>query len=872
MSKLLVMAAALFVSLSSQAQTHKGIAFQGVIKLPSGEFPTRPGMTVNARILSPSDCILREEQFTSINISDGYIHLAVGTGPAVGHDPGFSLKQVMDNSAVISGLTCLNTDGTVKAGVTSFNPATSSGARKLRVSLTIDSIPIVADFNMRSMAYAVNAESLNGKTETNFVNTSPNITQNAVENWFASAVIGQISGGTYKAPSATAADGLAPAYTVPLNQGGTGATSASAARTNLGLGPLATMTPTGTASATTYLRGDGAWTTVTGGVSSVAGKTGAVILQASDISDFSTAADARITAQKGMANGLASLNGSGKVPSSQLALTDTDIPALNASKITAGTFADAMIAGLSIDKLISASTKYFNYKPNGLACGDNEVLKYDSTLNSSQGGWKCAPDSGVGAETDPTVQAFAKNAPSTGLSVVTNQLRVTYGTTAGTAVEGNDSRLTGAFSSATTLGGDLSGTLPNPVVEQIKGQAVSATGSLAGQVLRYAGGNTWTPNFISMSDLRSSITGAAALTGVGCTAGQTLTWSSASDALACAPISITKSQVSDFPTLAASATTDTTNASNITSGTLDAARLPSSVSNGLWTESSGDVSRATGRVGIGTGSPGAPLDVSGAIYADTLCDRSGSNCKTINTGWTSTGAATSMVPGWPDAIRCSYTASSTVFLYPYSMDGSLVTYQANYGAAYYTIVYNSDGTYSSNTRLLSGGTHNCVSKSVSQATAAGYTFLYAGGGGNIWTLSGTSAGYVGGNVGIGTATPTEKLEVNGAIKVGSSMPIGRYTICSKSTTTLTNSVGENIYNWAAGDCTNGYPNSTCIGTYSKSVLPGIEHNLAALTPSEKITPAGALTAGPNGGFGFYTDTAAAGNGTMEIRVLYTCQN
>lgn len=61
----------LLLSWATQAQTHKGISFQGVIKLPSGEFPTRSGITVNARILSSNDCILREEQFSGVNISNG---------------------------------------------------------------------------------------------------------------------------------------------------------------------------------------------------------------------------------------------------------------------------------------------------------------------------------------------------------------------------------------------------------------------------------------------------------------------------------------------------------------------------------------------------------------------------------------------------------------------------------------------------------------------------------------------------------------------------------------------------------------------------------------------------------------------------------
>ena len=47
--------------------------------------------------------------------------------------------------------------------------------------------------------------------------------------------------------------------TVAVANGGTGAGNATTARTNLGLGTLATVSPTGTANSTTFLRGDNAW-------------------------------------------------------------------------------------------------------------------------------------------------------------------------------------------------------------------------------------------------------------------------------------------------------------------------------------------------------------------------------------------------------------------------------------------------------------------------------------------------------------------------------------------------------------------------------------------------------------------------------------
>jgi hypothetical protein len=50
----------------------------------------------------------------------------------------------------------------------------------------------------------------------------------------------------------------------------------------------------------------------------------------------------------------------------------------------------------------------------------------------------------------------------------------------------------GAFLGATTLGGDLSGTLPSPTVKGLRGHPVSATNPTAGQILIWDG-SVWTP-------------------------------------------------------------------------------------------------------------------------------------------------------------------------------------------------------------------------------------------------------------------------------------------------------------------------------------------------------------------------------------------
>lgn len=157
-----------------------------------------------------------------------------------------------------------------------------------------------------------------------------------------------------------------------------------------------------------------------------------------------------------------------------------------------------------------------------------------------------------------------------------------------------------------------------------------------------------------------------------------------------------------------------------------------------------------------------------------------------------------------------------------------------------------------------------------------------------------------GNVGVGTTTPTAKLQVNGEIKLGNTsstcnastegqqrynattklmefcngtswlnMNGSRRTVCSYyNDSHSTQITGQNIYNWTTGNCTNGYPSASCVGSFSKAVACGNDSDWAVLGPNE--TPFGGGTAaGANGGVSWSMTSPCNG---VWIRAVYECAN
>ncbi len=224
-------------------------------------------------------------------------------------------------------------------------------------------------------------------------------------------------------------------------------------------------------------------------------------------------------------------------------------------------------------------------------------------------------------------------------------------------------------------------------VNGVKGVGVSASPTTSGQVLRY-NGTAWAPNYVAMSDLRSTITGAQAVTS--CGAGQTLTYTSVTDNLSCTSIAINDAQItyaSRSANLVFAAPNGSAGAPTYRS--LVPADLPLAFANGgnsfagvatIGTNDAFDFTLKTngaarltvttaGQVGVGTTAPNAALEVAGSLKigdgaetcATTLAGALRFNSSSIQfcngSAWTSLAAAGSGLTALTGDVTASGSGS-----------------------------------------------------------------------------------------------------------------------------------------------------------------------------------------------------------------------
>jgi len=374
----------------------------------------------------------------------------------------------------------------------------------------------------------------------------------------------------------------------------------------------------------------------------------------------------------------------------------------------------------------------------------------------------------------------------------------------GSDVSGNISGSSAGFTG--NLSGDVSGTQSATSVDKIQGVAVTMTGLASGKVLKYNGtqwapadesggtslpsgtsagqvllysGSQWEAQYFGMGQLRSSVTGATQIPASCATANKTLTWNAITDNFACTTISIANTQVTGLGTAAAK--DFGTAAGNLVEldggGKIPSALLPAGISQ--WTTTGSDIYYDAGRVGIGTNSPTARLNIVDNTNSATLRLQNLNSGNPVGIGFRGSDGNNKGYLEWanstyngglsgPDALSLFTMGSAPLTLGTASLERLRIDSSGNVGVGTNNpqrrLHVRADGTYQ--LRLENGNTGGGY-WNISQSDN-----VFGAGGGKLLFVPDNDASTAAavtftnsGDVGIGTTAPEAKLtlDVDGGI-------------------------------------------------------------------------------------------------------------